>query len=170
MFSSLKAISCWVAKSCLTLWPHKLQPIRLPCSSLSPRVHWNFCPLTQWCHPTISFSVTPFSYSPWGPKELDMTESVNCWVESNFYPMSNSALNQWPTVQEQIRIIPFKSKLNQWWQFLNEKLSTWLLRCCTFPLGVTSILGKSQWQPTPALLPGKSHGQRSLVDCSPWGR
>ena len=27
----------------------------------------------------------------------------------------------------------------------------------------------SQWQPTPVLLPGKSHGQRSLVGCSPWG-
>ena len=26
-----------------------------------------------------------------------------------------------------------------------------------------------QWQPTPVLLPGKSHGQRSLVGCSPWG-
>ena len=28
---------------------------------------------------------------------------------------------------------------------------------------------RSQWQPTPVLLPGKSHGQRSLVGCSPWG-
>ena len=27
-----------------------------------------------------------------------------------------------------------------------------------------------QWQPTPVLLPGKSHGLRSLVGCSPWGR
>ena len=26
-----------------------------------------------------------------------------------------------------------------------------------------------QWHPTPVLLPGKSHGRRSLVDCSPWG-
>ena len=29
---------------------------------------------------------------------------------------------------------------------------------------------RAQWQPTPVLLPGKSHGWRSLVDCSPWGR
>ena len=28
---------------------------------------------------------------------------------------------------------------------------------------------RRQWHPTPVLLPGKSHGQRSLVDCSPWG-
>ena len=27
-----------------------------------------------------------------------------------------------------------------------------------------------QWHPTPILLPGKSHGRRSLVGCSPWGR
>ena len=29
---------------------------------------------------------------------------------------------------------------------------------------------RRQWNPTPALLPGKSHGWRSLVGCSPWGR
>ena len=29
---------------------------------------------------------------------------------------------------------------------------------------------KRQWHPTPVLLPGKPHGQRSLVGCSPWGR
>ena len=29
---------------------------------------------------------------------------------------------------------------------------------------------RRQWQPTPVLLPGKFHGQRSLVGCSPWGR
>ena len=27
-----------------------------------------------------------------------------------------------------------------------------------------------QWHPTPILLPGKSHGQRSLIGCNPWGR
>ena len=29
--------------------------------------------------------------------------------------------------------------------------------------------GRRQWQPTPVLLPGESHGWRSLVGCSPWG-
>ena len=33
-----------------------------------------------------------------------------------------------------------------------------------------SSIGRRQWQPTPVLLPGKSHGWRSLVGCSPWGR
>ena len=34
----------------------------------------------------------------------------------------------------------------------------------------SSILGRRQWQPTPVLLPGKSHRRRSLVGCNPWGR
>ena len=50
-----------VTKSCPTLQPHKLQQARLPCLSLSPRVCINACPLSRWCHPTISSSVSPFS-------------------------------------------------------------------------------------------------------------
>ena len=32
------------------------------------------------------------------------------------------------------------------------------------------IFRRRQWHPTPVLLPGKSHGRRSLVCCGPWGR
>ena len=32
------------------------------------------------------------------------------------------------------------------------------------------LFWRRQWHPTPVLLPGKSHGRRSLVGCSPWGR
>ena len=35
---------------------------------------------------------------------------------------------------------------------------------------VYPLLWRRQWHPTPVLLPGKSHRQRSLVGCSPWGR
>ena len=44
-----------------SLRPHGLQHARLPCPSLSPRVCSKSCPLNQWCHPTISSSVAPFS-------------------------------------------------------------------------------------------------------------
>ena len=38
-------------------------------------------------------------------------------------------------------------------------------------LPVTPVsIWRRQWHPTPVLLPGKSHGWRSLVGCSPWGR
>ena len=38
-----------------------------------------------------------------------------------------------------------------------------------FDLWVRKILWRRAWQPTPVLLPGEFHGQRSLVGCSPWG-
>ena len=46
------------------LQAHGLQHARLPCRSLSPGVCSNSCPLSQWCHLTISSSVTPFSSCP----------------------------------------------------------------------------------------------------------
>ena len=42
-----------------SLQPHGLQHARLPCHSPSLRVCSNSCPLSRWCHPTISSSVTP---------------------------------------------------------------------------------------------------------------
>ena len=44
-----------------SLWPHGLQHTSLPCPSPSPGVCSNSCPLSWWCHPTISSSVVPFS-------------------------------------------------------------------------------------------------------------
>ena len=47
-----------------SLWPHGLQHTSLPCPSPSPGVCSNSCPLTWWCHPTISSSVDPFFSCP----------------------------------------------------------------------------------------------------------
>ena len=47
-----------------SLWPRELQHTRLPCLSLAPEVCSNSCSSNQWCHPTISSSVIPFSSSP----------------------------------------------------------------------------------------------------------
>ena len=44
-----------------SLLPHGLQHATLPCSLPTPGVYSNSCPLSQWCHPTISSSVGPFS-------------------------------------------------------------------------------------------------------------
>ena len=44
-----------------SLRPHGLQHTRLPCPSPTPEAYSNSCPLSQWCHPTISSSVIPFS-------------------------------------------------------------------------------------------------------------
>ena len=44
-----------------SLQPHGLQHTRPPCPSPTPGVYSHLCPLSQWCHPTISASVVPFS-------------------------------------------------------------------------------------------------------------
>ena len=47
-----------------SLWPHGLQHTRLLCPSLSLGVDSDSCPLSRWCHPTISSLVAPFSSWP----------------------------------------------------------------------------------------------------------
>ena len=44
-----------------SLWPHEPQHTRPPCPSPTHRVYTNSCPLSWWCHLTISSSVIPFS-------------------------------------------------------------------------------------------------------------
>ena len=58
-----------------------------------------------------------------------------------------------------------------------EQPGPWTHTSLLFKSHALSSLGKSalgsrrrRWHPTPVLLPGKSHGWRSLVGCSPWGR
>ena len=51
--------SCSVMSN--SLWPHRLQHTRPPCPSPTPGVHPNSCPLSRWCHPTISSSVVSSS-------------------------------------------------------------------------------------------------------------
>ena len=58
----LNQFSGWVVSD--SLWPHGLQYTKSPCPSLTARVHPNPCPLSRWCHPTISSSVIPFSCFP----------------------------------------------------------------------------------------------------------
>ena len=59
-----------------SLWPHGLQHTRPPCLSPTPRVYSNSCPLSQWCHPTISSTVVPFS------------SHLQSFLASRFFPMS----------------------------------------------------------------------------------
>ena len=58
MASSVE-FSCSLVSDSLRL--HGLQHARLPCPSPAPGVYSNSCPLSRWCHPTISSSVVPFS-------------------------------------------------------------------------------------------------------------
>ena len=62
-----------------SLQPHELQHTRLPCPS--PGVCSNLCPSSQWCHPTISSSVSPFSSCP-----QSFSASGSCLVNRVFTP------------------------------------------------------------------------------------
>ena len=57
-FSSVQFSHSVVSNS---LWPHGLQHTWPPCPSPVTGVYSNSCPLSQWCHPTISSSLIPFS-------------------------------------------------------------------------------------------------------------
>ena len=58
-FSSVQFSHSVVSDS---FWPHRLQHARPPCPSPTSGAYSNSCPLSQWCHPTISSSVVPFSF------------------------------------------------------------------------------------------------------------
>ena len=47
-----------------SLWPHEPQHTRLPCPSPTPGIHPNPCPLSWWCHLTVSSSAVRFSSYP----------------------------------------------------------------------------------------------------------
>ena len=65
-----------VAQSCLTLcYPMDYSTPRPPCLPPTPRVYSNSCPLTWWCHPTISSSVVPFF-------SLSQHQGLFKWVSS----------------------------------------------------------------------------------------
>ena len=101
-----------VAQSCLTLCdPHGLQHIRLSCSSPTPRACSNSCPLSQWCHPTISSSVLPFS------------SHIQSFPTSGSFPMSQffASVGQRIGVSASASVLPMN---NQDW----------------FPLGLTYLI------------------------------
>ena len=91
----LLLFSCSVVTD--SLRPHGLQHVRLPCPSPSPRVCPSSCPLSQWCLPTISSSVVPFSSSIFPSigvfsSELDLCIS---WPEYWSFSFSISPSNDW---------------------------------------------------------------------------
>ena len=57
-------ISSVQSLNCVTLQPHGLQHARPPCPSPTPRACSNSCPLSWWCHPTMSSSIVPLLLLP----------------------------------------------------------------------------------------------------------
>ena len=63
-----------------SLWPHGLQQARPPCPSPTSRVYSSSCPLSRWCHPTVSSFVIPFSSCP----QSFPVSGLFQWVSSSY--------------------------------------------------------------------------------------
>ena len=70
-----------------SLCPYGLQHTRLACPSPTPRAYSNSCPSRQWCHPTISSFVVPFSYCP-----QSFPASGSLWM-SQFFPSGSQSFS-----------------------------------------------------------------------------
>ena len=78
-----------------SLWPHGLQHARLPCPSPTPGACSDSCPLSQWCYPTISSSIVPFS---------SCLQSFS-WLE--YFAMSQFFTSVAKVLEFQVQISPF---------------------------------------------------------------
>ena len=83
-----------------SLRPHEPQHARAPCPSPTSRIYPNPCPLSQWCHPTISSSVIPFSSCP------------QSFPASGFFPMSQlfAAGGQSSRVSASTSVLPMNTQ------------------------------------------------------------
>ena len=75
--------------------------------------------------------------------------------------ISGQSEHHWAWADRTAQPLQIKYLTNKWLTETAEKIRFWR--------GLLWVDWRRQWHPTPVLLPGKSHGQRSLVGCSPWG-
>ena len=155
LISSL--FSCSVMSN--SLQPHGLQHARLPCPSLYPRVCSNSCPLSRWWHPTVSSSVAPFS--SW----FQSSPASGAFPMSQLFAASASVLPMNIQGWFPLGLTGLISLLSKGLSGIFSNTTIWKYQF----FSAQPSLRRRQWQPTPALLPRKSHGWRSLVGCSPWG-
>ena len=83
IFSSIQFSRSVVSNS---LRHHGLQHARLPCPSPTPGAYSDSCPLSQWCHPTISSSVVPFS------SHLQSFPALGSFLMSHFFPSDGQSI------------------------------------------------------------------------------
>ena len=151
-----------VTQLCPSLSPHVLQHARPPCPSPTPEACSNSCPSSQWCHPTISPSVIPFSsYLQSFPASRSFQisqffasggQSIGVPASASILPMNiqdwfPSGLTGWISLQSKGLSRVFANTTVQKYQFFGAQLSlysdphihTWLLEKTTALTGWTSV-------------------------------
>ena len=136
-FSSVQFSRSVVSES---LQPHESQHARPPCPSPTPRVYPNSCPLSRWCHPTISSSVVPFSSCPqsfpasgsfqmsqlfaWGGQSSGVSVSTSV-LPMNTQDWSPLGWTSWISLQSKGLSRVFSNTTVQKHQFFSAQLSLW---------------------------------------------
>ena len=123
-----------------SLRPRGLQHTRPLCPSPTPRVYSNSCPLSQWCHPTISSSVVPFpshlqSFQASGSFQMSQffasgCQSIGVSVSASVFPMNIQnwfplGWTGWISLQSKGLSRVFYSTTVQKPQFCGAQLSLW---------------------------------------------
>ena len=123
-----------------SLRPHESQHARPPCPSPTPGVHSNSCPLRQWCHPTISSSVVPFSSCPQSLPALESFpmsqlftwggQSIGVSALASFLPMNTQDWSPlewtgWISLQSKGLSRVFSNTTVQKHQFFSAQPSLW---------------------------------------------
>ena len=136
MFSSVQ-FSCSVVSG--SLRPHESLHTRPPCPSPTPRAHPNPCPLSRWCHPTISSSLIPFSSCPqsfpatgsfpmnqlfaWSGQSIGVSASASV-CPMNTQDWSPSGWTGWISLQSKGLSRVFSNTRDQKHQFFGAQLSS----------------------------------------------
>ena len=150
-----------------SLRPHGLQHDMSPCSSPTPGVYSNSCPLSRWCHPTIASSVHWLSNTRFlrltllHPFSQDKLNFLNLMTVTH----PNWSLVSW-TESSNMKTSEIKWSLGLPWWFRGKE-SACQCRRHRFDPWVKKIPWRRKWQLTLVFLPGKFHEQRSLVGYSP---
>ena len=130
--------SCSVMSN--SLWPHWLQHTRPSCSSPTPGVYSNSCPLSRWYQPTISSSVLPFSsrvqsFPASGSFQMSQLftsggQSIGVSASTSILPMNIQdwfplGLTGWIFLQSKGLSRVFSNTTVQRHQFFHAQLSLW---------------------------------------------
>ena len=140
--------------------------------------------------PSISFFFNPPStFPPPSPKNMNITErqyilKPDSWVSPKIFESLNLfflSANHFPThIRKGVMHVSASQFLfcdihtvRSWSRTQSTQqhiVPHWVIYSGMDEITVARVrIGRRQWHPTPVLFPGKSHGWRSLVGCSPWG-
>ena len=135
-FSKIKPFTFVVVQSLSlsdSLWPCELQHSRLSCPLLSPRVFSSSCPLSQWCHSTISSSVTPFSFC------------LQSFPATGSFPVNQLLAFRWQSIGASASALVLPMNVQGWFPLrltgLISLLSKWFLRVFSAPLQKPQFFG-----------------------------